>query len=416
MQDSPHAARWVNILSDQDWEVMVFPVNSQPPSHEFNKSISIYRKSITLIIVHTLLKWNDQIGGAIVNAIDLPFRSGLLKLNSFIGRLGRSFLASLDSIFIENIKKTKISIPKLHGPHQLLKCIDAFKPDLIHSLEFQHCSYLLLQVKESLGEVFPKWAVTNWGSDIYFYQNYDIHHHLINQVLINADVYFCECHRDVELAIHMGFKGVVAPVGPNIGGLNLEVLKPIRDVVIPSKRNLIVVKGYEGFSGRALIALEAISMCRDFLSNYKVLVYSASPAVRNKIKSLSEDGISIKSLDRLSNMELLKVFAMARIYLGVGVTDGISTSMLEAMSMGAFPIQTNTACCNEWLEDGRSGFIICPDDIEKIASRVKISLKDDVLVDQASKVNWKIAEKRLDLSKNRAKIIDFYFKILDDAE
>jgi glycosyltransferase involved in cell wall biosynthesis len=81
--------------------------------------------------------------------------------------------------------------------------------------------------------------------------------------------------------------------------------------------------------------------------------------------------------------------------------------------MGAFPIQTNTACCDEWLEDGISGFIISHDDLEEMSARIRIALRDDVLVDQASKINWAIAERRLDLSKNRKRIINFYSKILN---
>jgi hypothetical protein len=45
-------------------------------------------------------------------------------------------------------------------------------------------------------------------------------------------------------------------------------------------------------------------------------------------------------------------FANSRIYIGASRSDGISTSFLEALVLGAYPIQTNTSCGNEWVEKG----------------------------------------------------------------
>jgi hypothetical protein len=48
----------------------------------------------------------------------------------------------------------------------------------------------------------------------------------------------------------------------------------------------------------------------------------------------------------------------ARIYLGVSKTDGISTSLLESIARGAFPIQSVTSCANEWVEHYKSGYLL----------------------------------------------------------
>ena len=47
----------------------------------------------------------------------------------------------------------------------------------------------------------------------------------------------------------------------------------------------------------------------------------------------------------------MKLFEEAKIYVGVSRSDGISTSLLEAMAMGAIPVQTSTSCCEEWFQD-----------------------------------------------------------------
>ena len=52
----------------------------------------------------------------------------------------------------------------------------------------------------------------------------------------------------------------------------------------------------------------------------------------------------------LQHFELLELFGRAKVYVGLSLSDGISTSMLEAMAMGAIPVQTATACCDEWFD------------------------------------------------------------------
>jgi glycosyltransferase involved in cell wall biosynthesis len=48
--------------------------------------------------------------------------------------------------------------------------------------------------------------------------------------------------------------------------------------------------------------------------------------------------------------------------VGHSLSEGISTSMLEAMAMGAIPIQTCTSCADEWIINGEAGFLVEPND------------------------------------------------------
>jgi glycosyltransferase involved in cell wall biosynthesis len=61
--------------------------------------------------------------------------------------------------------------------------------------------------------------------------------------------------------------------------------------------------------------------------------------------------ITAHAKDSLSHQQVLELFAKSKIYVGLSESDGISTSMLEAMAMGAIPVQTSTACCDEWFKD-----------------------------------------------------------------
>jgi hypothetical protein len=241
MQDSPHAARWINLLSEVGWEIMIFPINSQPKNLGLSKLVSIYQDSFLIKVGLVLLWVNDFLAKKFHAQIHNKYIKLFLAPFDFIEKLVRGYFQILDKYYCEKIGNTTISIPKLHNANRLSKCIINFKPDLVHSLELQHCAYLVLEVRDILGEKFPIWAVTNWGSDIFYFQHNIEHLSLIKRVLEKANYYFCECERDIKLANKLGFRGHFAPVGSNIGGFDLESIKASRNSLAPSKRGLILI-------------------------------------------------------------------------------------------------------------------------------------------------------------------------------
>ena len=220
-------------------------------------------------------------------------------------------------------------------------------------MELQHCGYNVLKAKDITEHDFPKWLATNWGSDIYYYRQFEDHNSQISRLLKTIDYYSCECERDVKLAKEMGYSGKVMPVIPNAGGLNIQRLGILRNLIPKtSTRKIIMVKGYEHFAGRASIALEAVELSAKYLKDYQVVVFSASHVIYDRVEELRDYlRLDIRVLPYGSHEQMLRMFGRARVYLGVSISDAISTSMLEAMALGAFPIQTNTSCCNEWFED-----------------------------------------------------------------
>jgi len=320
---------------------------------------------------------------------------------------------------IKPLGESNIKAPLLFSPLVLKYLIKKLKPDLIHSMEFQHSDYLTLKTKELFHKnTFPKWIATNWGSDIYYYKQFVDHKKQISRLLKNIDYYSCECCRDLKMASDLGFEGKAMPVFPNTGGIDITIASSLRQKHLVSSRRIIMVKGYQHFAGRALIALDAIQACSDLLIGYNVIIYSAtSPEVIQRVKSLKNTyGINCRVLPYSRQSDIMELFSRSRIYLGVSISDAISTSMLEAMSMGAFPIQTNTSCCEEWIKDGKTGFIIPPDDIDEIVKKLRIAIINDQLVNVASKENWQVIQKRFDKKILKSKEIDFYNSIFKDMK
>lgn len=385
MSDSIHTARWINQIADQGWDIHLFPSIDYGDTHTDLKNVTIHHSAFGI-------KKNRN-----------------TKVKYYGSPIFSNILAWGVRLLI-----------KLISPHyrekQLMKVISQLKPDIIHSLEFQSGGYQVLKVKKQYREKFPVWIATNWGSDVYYFSRFPLHREKIQEILMSCDYYSCECERDILLARDLGLSGKTLPVLPNAGGFDLDALKRLRQPGNTSERRIVLLKGYQGWAGRALIGLNAIELCQAELHNYRIIIYSCnSKEVKKRASSIAQKtGLDITVMPMCSHEEILRLFGSARIYIGLSISDAISTSLLEAIAMGAFPIQSDTSCGNEWITHGNSGFLVPPEDPEAVANVIRRALTDDNLVNQASEINETVAQERLDYTAIQQKVIEEYKKIGPD--
>ena len=103
----------------------------------------------------------------------------------------------------------------------------------------------------------------------------------------------------------------------------------------------------------------------------------------------------------------MELFAKARIYLGCSISDGISTSFLEALSNGVYPIQSNTSCANEWIEKGVYASLVNLE-IEEISSELIRRAADWRSLEEITSRNFQIARRLLDPVSIKSKSQSFY--------
>ena len=173
-----------------------------------------------------------------------------------------------------------------------------------------------------------------------------------------------------------------------------------------------MLKGYHNWNdrGRALVALHAFRLCSDVLQNYTIVIYSADNIVIEEAVLFSkETGIKTQIVPRHTNHDdILALHAQARVSIGLNTSDGISISSLEAMVMGSLPIQSCTACADEWIEHGVSGAIVPPEEPEVVAMWLRKALTDDAWVNQAAELNWQTALARLDVEALAKQAVAMY--------
>ena len=343
MADSVHLARWLSQFIDQPIDFTLFPSSPHRHIHPILKNlIASTSQQMTVTLKPPSMKW-----------LALPLSALDIPLNNFF------------------------------RCHLLRRLISNEKFDLIHVLELQHAGYLLLGTK--LAPNLPKVFITNWGSDIYWFQQFPKHKQKIIQLLKIASFYSAECHRDIEIVRQLGYTGKTMPVIPNSGGINMDEIP--KNSLPPSQRKKIMIKGYTGFVGQALVALKACELAADQLHGYEVVIYSASLKARIrslKLRYFHKVQVTILK-KRTPHHEMLKHFSEARVYIGISLSDGISTSLLEAMATGCYPIQTDTSCASEWVNSKQGS--VTPGKPNLISNALVHALSPNSLVDDIAKLN-----------------------------
>lgn len=369
---SIHAKRWIENLNDNDHELYWYDV--------LNKGKFKLSQSVTQF-----------------------YNINKRKVSHFKGE----YFLSKKVPYVYNCLKKFIEVT----PNEALdEIINKIQPDIVHSFEMQSCSYPIFKTMQKYPEI--KWVYSCWGSDLYYYQNFNKHRSKLINVLNRVDYILTDCYRDFDIANKLGYKGKFLDVIPGGGGYSLnEFLKYKKNV---SSRKLILIKGYQHDFGRALNVIKALET---IYVNYQELEFVVFGAHNEVISYIEQKKLPFKIYhrDELSQNEILKLMGESLVYIGNSISDGIPNTLLEAIIMGVFPIQSNPGnATSEIIQDRINGFLINDaENIEEIRFKIKKILGNKELIEKASIFNYNLALEKLDYKKNKVKINKLYKHIAE---
>ncbi|WP_148211657.1 glycosyltransferase [Zunongwangia profunda] len=365
---SLHFYRWVQQLENSNFEVSWFDITGSGGSIE------------RIDWVHQITEWKLR--------WDFPGRifikSKFSRLYNIIGRLNERSVTS-----------------------EFEKVLKTFKPDIVHSFAlYVSCSPILSVMRRHNG---LKWVYSSWGSDLYYYQNVPEYLKDIQLVLSRIDYLFTDCKRDLKIAKSHGFKGEFLGVFPGGGGFKLEELTKYKEK--QENRDSILIKGYQGRSGRAIPVLQAILELQEELKEFKIIVFGADPEVveYSKKSNLMSWG-NYEISEKISHIDVLKLMGKSKIYIGNSNSDGMPNTLLEAICMDVYPIQSNPGgVSEEIIKNYHNGLLIknC-DDSNDIKLLIKIGLKSSMF-----RSNKHIKE-NLSYDTVRKLCLEKYLKIYND--
>lgn len=294
---------------------------------------------------------------------------------------------------------------------KLEKIIQEIMPDVVHSFEMQSCSYPILKIMQKFSNV--KWLYSCWGSDLFYYQNYNNHKVKIIKVLNRINYLHTDCQRDYNIAKRLGFSGKHVGVIPGGGGYEMSKYEQYKKTF--NSRKIIVVKGYEHKFGRALKVVEALKNIKEELHDFQVIIFGAHEVISKYVKVNNLQFI-VYPKDAISHHEILEIMGKSAIYIGNSISDGMPNTLLEAMFMGCFPIQSNPGGVTaEIIKNGKNGiFIEKSEDADYIKEVIIEAVQNVRLREIACSENQLLAKTYLDYHLNQQKILSIYEKIEEE--
>ncbi|MBE8727782.1 glycosyltransferase [Flavobacterium sp. KB82] len=327
---SLHFFRWVSQLEDSGHEVFWFDVSGM--------SGRIERISWVSQKLNWKLKWNYP---------------------------GRTFFKNKFPLLYKNVQK----INENHTAEVFEKYIEEIKPDLVHSFALYLSCTPIISVMEKYKNL--KWIYSSWGSDLFYFQNESKYLNDIKRVLPRINYLFTDCKRDFEIAKKYGFDGDFLGVFPGGGGFDLEEMKPYKMPL--EERKIILIKGFQGRSGRAIPVLKAVALIKESLSAYQIIVFGADIETFQYVDhSTLKEQSNFEIQGKITHTEVLKLMGKSLLYIGNSNSDGIPNTMLEAVCMDVFPIQSNPGGATaEIISPEENGLLIedC-DDIDEIKNLI----------------------------------------------
>ena len=365
-----HFFQWVNQLERSGYEVYWFDITDGGPEVE-------------------RINWVNQIKGWKLK-YDYPFRHKIKKTFPFLYK----FIQKYNEHKIENVFQKQLNL---------------IKPDIVHCFEMKLSGLPILSIMKKHENI--KFIYSSWGSDMYFYNKLGVQKKQVQDFFDNINYLITDCKRDYQIALENGFKTKYLGVFPGNGGILINK-NQIQNL---EERNILLIKGYDDGVGKAVKVLDAMELLpNSVFKNLEIIVYSADKSVIKKIeKSPFFANLKVKIFNRnefLDNQKLLEIMGKSMIHIGNSVSDGMPNSLLEAMGMGAFPIQSNPGnVTREIINHGKNGFLITdPLDIYAISDLIVNAIKNYELREKAMQYNIDFINKNYNRNVLENEIINLY--------
>lgn len=339
MIDSVHFARWLAAISEIDAEVTIFPSG---PNRATSPRI--------MELVHS--------------------RRDNFKLSEFMRRFSLTIWIA-DRLFGDFLRS------------RILRNILAKHFDVVHYHEMQSGGYPLRLVPAKL-LANSRVVYTPYGSDLYWFENRPGHLEKIRKTLAITDAMFPECQRDAQIATRLGFKGQILNSLPASGW---------REVVINSpkefaERRKITIKSYGGRWGEIEKIIAGLEQIQHILRNFELHFISVSGNVNKHVRKFSKGvgaDVWVHKKFTLSEDEVRKLLSESKYYISISKSDGFPSTLFEAVSQGAIPIQSDTACIPDSLASISPKSFIKPDQFASIAEQIALLEKEPNNAEQLSK-------------------------------
>jgi glycosyltransferase involved in cell wall biosynthesis len=144
--------------------------------------------------------------------------------------------------------------------------------------------------------------------------------------------------------------------------------------------------------------LEVIDRLRHEVADVLLTLMGSGPeeeAIRRDI-ARRDLGRNVRLLGRGDQHAVASLLQRSDVYVSVKSTDGVSSSLLEAMACGTFPVVADVPANRPWVRHLETGLLTADGDVSAYVRHLKRALEDDELRARAAAANVAFVQRELD--------------------
>ncbi len=299
--------------------------------------------------------------------------------------------------------EVNFSLYNLRARFQIAKIISNYEGNIIHIQQAN--SYAYHTLKAIKGKNF-KTILTTWGSDILVLPKHGrIFANMVKFNLANSDIITSD-------SLYMSSKiKELCPKVKELHTINFGIQNiPANTTDLSVKENIILSNRLH----KPLYNIDKIILAfAKVITNhpeYK-LVIAASGTETMLLKELSRNlGLNDNQIiftGMLSYNELVSWYQRAKYFISIPISDSTSSSLLEAIAYGCYPILSNLPANIEWVMDDTNGIINQNLDNLDMDIIKAINLSDNNLT-KSMNFNYNLIKQKAVFSNNIQKFINLY--------
>jgi glycosyltransferase involved in cell wall biosynthesis len=246
-----------------------------------------------------------------------------------------------------------------------------------------------------------------WGSDILIEAKNSLIFRLIAKYVLNkADGVIVDSDVQKKAAIELGCNenkiwkfpwGIdLEDFNPDISGLETRrILGWENNKIIISNRSHFPVYGIEYLIGAIPIVVKEMPEAR-------FLIIGDGPLTKALKKMTKKLGVTryASFVGRVPNQQISRYLKAADIYVSTSFSDGTSASLLEAMACGLPVVVTDIPANNEWIQNGKNGFLVPIEDSKTLAEKIIFLAKNNNIREFMGRSNVEVAKVKADWKQN----------------
>jgi glycosyltransferase involved in cell wall biosynthesis len=303
---------------------------------------------------------------------------------------------------IRNLRVPNISkLNYLTAFRLLKKTMNAFAPDIIHA--HYASSYGVLGYLSK----FKPFILSVWGSDVYdFPQKNQLNKWLLKKVIHSASS-VCSTSEAMKAVIATQFDRFDVKVIPF--GVDVSVFAPALES--PQQFTVGTIKSIEAHNGIDCLLDAANIIINEYHNtNIHFLIVGQGSLLGEMKQKTTNMGLNnyVKFAGYIPHEKIVEFHQKLSVFISVSTRESFGVAVLEAAACGVPAITSNVGGLPEVNQNNYTGYVIPPNDPEKLANSIFKLFKDKNLKDQMEKNARDRVAKQFNWNKNVIQMVNVY--------